>query len=264
MVSLTRSLTSKCEQLIVEIFSNRRDLGKAAAQRVSLKIQELLSRSREISMVFAAAPSQNEFLEELSRASGIDWARVSAFHLDEYFGLPSTAPQSFGRFLRERLFEKVRPGNVYYLNGMAEDPERECRRYASFLKSRRLDIACIGVGENGHVAFNDPPVADFNDPEWVKIVDLDQTSREQQVHDGCFDRLEKVPRRAMTLTVPAILSSRFIFCMVPAPSKAEAVRKALEGPVTTDCPASILRKHQNAILFLDYDSASLIKKSAFE
>ncbi len=256
----TRSF--KLDQLKVEVFANRIELGKAAGQRVSQKMREMLGHAQEISMVFAAAPSQNEFLEELSKARGIDWKRVTAFHLDEYLGLPDTAPQSFGRFLRERLFEKVRPGTIHYLNGMAEKPEAECERYAFLLKGRSLDIACIGIGENGHLAFNDPPVADFNDPKLVKVVGLDQASRQQQVHDGCFESLEKVPKSAITLTIPAIFASQFIFCMVPAPSKAEAVRRTLEGPITTDCPASILRKHEKTTLFLDRDSGRPIEEKS--
>ena len=231
-------------------------MGKTAGQAVASKMREVLKKRKTLSMVFAAAPSQNEFLEELSGIQEIDWNRVVAFHLDEYLGLPGTASQSFGNFLRSRLFEKVRPGNVGYLNGMADDPEAECERYARLLQKHPLDIACIGIGENGHIAFNDPPVANFRDPLRVKIVDLDPTSRQQQVHDGCFQDLEHVPKRAITLTIPAIFETRFIYCVVPAPSKAEAVRKTLKGVISTECPASILRRHKHAILFLDPDSAS--------
>jgi len=138
---------------------------------------------------------------------------------------------------------------------MAEDSEVECDRYATLLKDHPLDIACIGIGENGHLAFNEPPVADFNDPRLVKVVELDLASRQQQVHDGCFKEIESVPQKAMTLTLPAILSATFIFCMVPGPTKEGAVKKTLEGPITTDCPASILKKHEKATLFLDQDSA---------
>jgi glucosamine-6-phosphate deaminase len=252
-----RSLT--VERLKVEIFSDRKAMGEAAGQAVSGKMKELLKEKEQLSMVFAAAPSQNEFLEALTQSPGIDWKRVMAFHLDEYVGLPVSAPQSFGQFLRIRLFEKVRPGEVHYLNGMAPDPETECIRYAALFKGHPFDIACIGIGENGHLAFNDPPVADFSDPKPVKVVDLDLASREQQVHDGCFNDLKNVPKKAITLTIPVIFSSRFIYCMVPAPTKAEAVRKTLAGPVSAACPATILRRHENAILFLDRDSARLLR-----
>jgi glucosamine-6-phosphate deaminase len=233
-------------------------MGNAAGQLVAEKMKEILRVRKALSIVFASAPSQNEFLEELTRSPGIDWNKVTAFHLDEYIGLPTEAPESFGQFLRVKLFEKVHPGNVYYLNGMAGELEAECKRYAALLKDHPLDIACIGVGENGHLAFNDPPFADFRDPLLVKTVELDLVSRQQQVHDGCFKSLQEVPQKAITLTIPAMLSAKFIYCMVPAHSKAEAVKRTLEGPISTSCPATILRKHENAILFLDSDSAKLV------
>jgi glucosamine-6-phosphate deaminase len=246
------------EKLQVKLFSNRREMGKAAGQSVDEKMREILKTKRSLSIVFASAPSQKEFLEELGQTPGIDWDKVRAFHLDEYVGLSDKAPERFGHFLRVRLFEKVRPGNVYYLNGMAGDLEAECKRYAGLLRDHPLDIACIGIGENGHLAFNDPPFADFQDPLLVKIVKLDLVSRQQQVHDGCFKNLQEVPQRAITLTISAILSAKFIYCMVPAQSKAEAVKRTLEGPVSKECPASILRKHENAVLFLDRESAKLL------
>jgi glucosamine-6-phosphate deaminase len=248
------------EKLQVKIFSNRREMGKAAGQSVAEKMREILKMRKAVSIVFASAPSQNEFLEELSQSPGIHWNKVTAFHLDEYIGLSTDAPESFGHFLRVKLFEKVHPGNVYYLNGVAEDIEAECERYAGLLRGHPLDVACIGVGENGHLAFNDPPFADFQDPLLVKVVELDLVSRQQQVHDGCFKNLQEVPNRAITLTIPAILSAKFIYCMVPGPTKAEPVKRTLQEPVSTDCPASILRKYKNAILFLDNDSAKLVSE----
>jgi len=246
------------DKLQVKIFSNRIEMGKAAGQSVAEKIREILKVRKALSIVFASAPSQNEFLEHLSQSPGIDWRNVTAFHLDEYVGLSSEAPESFGHFLRVKLFEKVHPGNVYYLNGMAGDLEAECKRYAGFLRDHPLDVACIGIGENGHLAFNDPPFADFQDPLLVKIVEIDLVSRQQQVRDGCFKSLQEVPQKAITLTIPAILSTPFIYCMVPGPTKAEAVKRTLQDSVSTDCPATILRKHENAILFLDKDSAKLV------
>lgn len=246
------------EKLKVKVFSDRIAMGGAAGQAVVAKMKKMLKEKKNLFMVFAAAPSQNEFLDELKARPGIDWKRVITFHLDEYVGLPDSAPQSFGNFLRSKLFEEVRPGSVHYLNGMVEDPERECERYADLLKDHPFDIACIGVGENGHLAFNDPPFADFHDPKLVKVVELDFTSRQQQVNDRCFQDLESVPRKAMTLTIPTIFSAKFIYCMVPGPTKAGAVKKMLEEPITTSCPATILRRHENAILFLDQDSAKNI------
>ena len=246
------------EKLKVKVSQGRKALGRAAGEEVATRMKELLKEKKNLFMVFASAPSQNEFLEELSRSHGIDWKRVTAFHLDEYVGLPSEAPQSFGYFLRERFFRKVRPGRVHYLNGMAEELEGECRRYADLFKDHPFDIACLGIGENGHLAFNDPPYADFQDPMLVKVVELDLVSRQQQVRDGCFKNLQEVPQKAITLTIPAILSARFIYCTVPGYSKAEAVIRTLQGPISADCPASILRKHENAILFLDSDSAKWV------
>jgi glucosamine-6-phosphate deaminase len=249
------------EKLQVKIFSNRREMGKAAGQSVADKMREILKEQKALSIVFASAPSQNEFLEELSQSPGIHWNSVTAFHLDEYIGLSTDASESFGHFLRVKLFKKVCPGKVYYLNGMAENLEAECQRYATLLRGHPLDIACIGIGENGHLAFNDPSFADFQDPLLVKLVALDLVSRQQQVRDGCFKSLQGVPQKAITLTLPAILSARFIYCLVPGPTKAEAVKRTLQEAISTTCPASILRTHKNAILFLNSDSAKLVVPS---
>lgn len=250
------------EKLQVKIFPNRKEMGRAAAEAVAQRMREILRMQKALSIVFASAPSQNEFLEELSQSPGISWDRVTAFHLDEYIGLSKEAPQSFGFFLGVKLFEKVHPGRVYYLNGVASDVRAECKRYAALLEEHPLDLACVGIGENGHLAFNDPPFADFRDPLLVKVVELDLVSREQQVRDGCFKSLEDVPSKAITLTIPAILSAKFVYCMVPAPSKALVVKRTLEEPISTSCPASILRTHPRAILFLDRDSARLIETSS--
>ncbi len=249
------------EKLKVKIYPNRRTMGRAAGEAVAAKMKEMLHARRELFMVFASAPSQEEFLEELGQSQGIAWNRVTAFHLDEYIGLPEDAPQNFGHFLRVRLFERVRPRKIYYIDGMAQDPEAECTRYGSLLRSHPLDIACVGIGENGHLAFNDPPVADFSDPLPVKVVELDPVSREQQVHDKTFENFERVPKKAITLTIPTVFSAKFIYCMVPGPTKAEAVRRTLEGPISPACPASILRKHGDATLFLDHNSARWILSS---
>lgn len=246
----------KVGKLQARVYVDRAALGRAAGEAAAAKLKELLAK-KPVSVIFAAAPSQNEFLETLVAAKGIDWSRVTAFHMDEYVGLPGSAPQGFGRWLRDRIFDKVRPKTVHYLDGMAKDAEQECARYAALLQASPPDITCMGIGENGHLAFNDPPVADFKDPKKVKVIPLDLASRQQQVNDGCFDRLDAVPKTAMTLTIPALLSAPSIFCMVPGPRKAPAVKRTLEGSVATDCPATILREHDSAVLFLDKDSASL-------
>lgn len=244
-------------KLPVRIYDTRRNMGEAAAADVAACIRELLAVKQEIYMIFAAAPSQNEFLAALAAAPGIEWNRIHALHMDEYVGLPADAPQGFGNFLRAAIFDKVPFASVDYI-GTESDPEETCRRYAALLQGIQVDIVCMGIGENGHIAFNDPPVADFNDPLTIKKVALDETCRLQQVHDGCFARIEEVPRYAVTLTVPTMFRARYIFCIVPAPTKANAVRATVCGPVSEQCPASILRTHEHAILYTDSDSAALL------
>jgi glucosamine-6-phosphate deaminase len=192
---------------------------------------------------------------------GVDWGRVVAFLLDEYLGLPADHPASFRRYLRERVFQHLEFGEVHLLQGDAPDAEAECRRYAGLLAEAPIDLACIGIGENGHLAFNDPP-ADFEAPGLVHIVDLDEACRRQQVGEGHFASVDGVPPRALSLTVPAILSARIIYCVVPDRRKAEAVRCSLQGPISPSCPGSALRRHQNCRMFLDLDSASLLKLPA--
>lgn len=245
----------RVDRLEVRVYSDRAAMGRAAADAAGTAFRALLGEQAAVRAVFASAPSQNEFLAALAEEAGIAWGRVAAFHLDEYLGLPGDHPRSFCTYLRERLFQRVGPGATHYLDGLAPDPAAECARYAALLAGG-LDLACIGIGENGHLAFNDPPVADFADPVAVKVVDLDLASREQQVHDGCFPRLEEVPRQALTLTLPAILGARRLIAVVPGPTKAAAVRAALVGPIATACPASGLRRHPDATLFLDRASAA--------
>ena len=244
-------------KLPVRIYDTRRNMGEAAAADVAACIREVLAVKQETYMIFAAAPSQNEFLAALAAAPGIEWNRIHALHMDEYVGLPADAPQGFGNFLRAAIFGQVPFASVDYI-GTESDPDETCRRYAALLQGIQVDIVCMGIGENGHIAFNDPPVADFNDPLTVKKVALDETCRLQQVHDGCFARIEEVPRYAVTLTVPTMFRARYIFCIVPAPTKANAVRATVCGPISEQCPASILRTHEHAILYTDSDSAAAL------
>ncbi|WP_028549646.1 glucosamine-6-phosphate deaminase [Paenibacillus sp. UNC451MF] len=241
------------DQLQVHIYDNRALLGTAAASHVAHKMKELLDSKSRIRMVFAAAPSQNEFLQALKSTEGIDWSRVTVFHMDEYIGLAQEAPQRFGTFLRERLFDEVKPGEVHLINS-AGDIDEECRRYAELLGAAPIDIVCLGIGENGHIAFNDPPVADFNDPSLVKSVELDLPCRQQQVNDGCFASLQEVPTHALTLTIPALFSGAHLFCMVPGKTKTAAVHRTLNGSISTECPSTILRKHPDCTLYLDPDA----------
>ena len=238
---------------VVEIHKDRKAMGKAAGRQAQEYIAKCLDRKKEIRIIFGAAPSQNEMLKYLASRKTIDWTRITAFHMDEYIGLPEDAPQSFGNFLRERIFDKVPFKKVHYIRGNADEAE-ECRRYAALLAEAPIDILLCGIGENGHIAFNDPPVADFKDPVLVKPVTLDKACRLQQVRDGCFPLLNKVPRRAFTLTVPALMNTEYAICTVPGKYKARAVQAALKGPVSEKCPASILRLHRECRFFLDADS----------
>ncbi len=249
----------KKDKLSVNVFQNRRDLGNAAAKNAAEAIKQHLAAQKTVTIVFAAAPSQNEFLDALSFESGIDWSKVVAFHMDEYIGLPETAPQKFALYLKNRFFDKVKPGKVYYLNGN-NDPEKECQRYAELMKKFPLDIAFTGIGENGHLAFNDPEVADFNDVKLVKVVDLELVSRQQQVHDGCFKTMAEVPAQALSMTIPALMSANRIFCMVPGATKSNAAKEVVTGEISAGFPASILRRHEQATLYLDSDSAAYLLK----
>lgn len=254
----TNETTFTKEMLLVKVFPSREEMGKKAAEDVSRKINELLNQKPEINIIFAAAPSQNEFLKYLSEDISIPWEKINAFHMDEYIGLDKDAPQAFGNFLKERIFGKVPFKSVHYLNGQAKDLSSECKRYAALLHDHPVDIVCLGIGENGHIAFNDPSVASFNDPETVKIVELEEKSRQQQVNDHCFDDIDSVPKKAFTLTIPALLKADYMFCIVPSKLKAEAVCKTINDPVSEKCPATILRRKKGAILYLDKESASLL------
>lgn len=245
--------TTAVDQLRVRVYADRRAMGEAAGADLAAAVRQLQAEKPMLRMVFAAAPSQNETLATLVRAPGIDWTRITAFHMDEYVGLKPDAPQAFGRFLRDRLFDRVRPAFVHLIDGN-NDPADECRRYADLLRAGPIDVVCLGIGENGHLAFNDPPVADFDDPELVKMVELEQACRQQQVNDGCFAALDDVPTHALTLTVPALLSGAHLFCAVPGPTKRQAVARTLRGPISTECPSTALRRHADCTLYVDRDS----------
>lgn len=243
------------DALTVKIFPDTEEMGRRAAKEVADKIVELLGRKEEINMIFAAAPSQEAFLQHLIADLRIDWSRINAFHMDEYVGIDDKAPQSFARFLRERLFDRVPFRSIHCLVGRVPDADAECNRYTELLHRYPTDIVCLGIGENGHIAFNDPGVADFNDPKWVKVVALDEVCRQQQVNEKCFDTLDLVPKKAFTLTVPALLQADWLFCVVPFTNKADAVYNTLYGEISECCPASILRRKEQARLYLSRESA---------
>lgn len=243
----------KADDLKVRVYLNRGEMGAAAGADVAAKIKELLRTKGGIRMIFAAAPSQNEMLDALAADPEVDWSRIAAFHMDEYLGLPPGAPQAFGRYLQGRLFDRVKPGTVHLIDS-SNGSEAECSRYAALLTEAPIDIVCLGIGENGHIAFNDPPVADFDDPRLVKPVELDEACRRQQVNDGCFPDIDAVPKHALTLTVPALLSGAHLYCVVPGPTKREAVGRTLSEPIATACPSTILRRHPDCTLYVDLDS----------
>ena len=243
----------KAENLIVKVYENRKTMGRAAAVDVIAKMKELLQVKDIIRLIFASAPSQNEFLETLRKAPDIDWSRVTVFHMDEYIGLSTEAPQRFSRFLTDQLFDIVKPGTIHLIDS-SNEVTKECERYSELLREAPVDIVCLGIGENGHIAFNDPPVADFADSQSIKAVRLDEISRQQQVNDGCFSTLEDVPTHALTLTIPTLMAGSFLYCIVPGETKRNAVQATLHNPISTENPATILRRHANCVLYLDVDA----------
>jgi glucosamine-6-phosphate deaminase len=223
-------------------------MGLAAAEAVAAKITEMLAVRPYINMVFAAAPSQEEFLAAFVGLP-VEWGRINAFHMDEYLGLGIDVEQGFGNFLHKRLFSLVNFRDVFYMEGMTAE------EYTVLLSVYITDIVCMGIGENTHLAFNDPHAAKFDDPDLVKVVELDTVCRQQQVNDGCFAYIERVPTHAMTMTIPALMQAATAFVVVPGPRKAEAVRHTLYEPIGERYPSTILRQHADARLFLDRDSA---------
>ncbi len=246
------------EKLNVKIFANKDEMGNAAAISVAEKLNAAVSEKGFANLILATGASQFQFLEHLQKQA-IDWKKITVFHLDEYKGMPVTHPASFRKYLKERILDKVQPKQVHYLNGDAPDAEAEVLRYEKLLKDHPVDIACIGIGENGHIAFNDPPVADFNDPKLVKVVELDDACRKQQLGEGWFPTFDDVPTHALSLTIPAIMGCKAISCVVPDERKAEAVFNTLNAEISTACPATILRTHTDTVLYLEKGSASKLK-----
>ena len=253
---MTLLINNKKDQLNYQVYETRDAMGQAAAQYTEELLVKLQNEQDSIRIIFASAPSQNEFLAYLKRSDKIDWSKVTAFHMDEYIGLPTGAPQAFSHFIKESLLDEVKPHAANFINIDAKDSAEECQRYSALLQEAPIDLVCLGVGENGHIAFNDPWVADFNDKEVVKKVQLDTQCRQQQVNDGCFADLESVPEFALTLTIPTLVSAKHMVCIVPAPTKRQAITTMINGGINEDLPASILRNHASAALFLDKDSGA--------
>jgi glucosamine-6-phosphate deaminase len=241
----------------VQIHADKYELGRSAARFVGQIIAQSIRDQESARVIFATGASQYEFLDALCALANVDWRRVTAFHLDEYLNLPVEHPASFRKYLQDRLFSLLPFGAVHLLDGNAADPQAECARYSELLTAAPIDLACIGIGENAHLAFNDPP-ADFAASALVHVVTLDTACRQQQVGEGHFASLDEVPQQALSLSIPAILRAHTISCVVPDQRKAAAVYCALRGPITPDCPASALRQHTHTHLFLDVNSASRI------
>ncbi|MDQ1385265.1 MAG: glucosamine-6-phosphate deaminase [Actinomycetota bacterium] len=234
------------------------EMARDAAVEAADAIRAAIVDRGEANVMLATGNSQLAFLVELVQMPDVEWERVRAFHMDEYVGLSASHSASFRRYMRERVAAHLPVMEFHYIEGDAPDPEAEAARYAALLRENPLDLTCAGIGENGHLAFNDPPVADFDDPLDVKVVALDEASRRQQVDEGHFATLDEVPTHAVTVTIPALLLAERVLVIVPELRKARAVREALYGPISTACPASILRRQENAILFLDLESSTLL------
>jgi glucosamine-6-phosphate deaminase len=241
-------------RMTIRVFGTSRELGDAAAKHTAEVLCSAMRRGEPARMIMATGNSQLEFVQALRNHPEVPWGDVTVFHMDEYMGMPSTHPASFARWLREKVSDWLQPGTVHYIDGEAPDLDVECRRYEELLREAPIALTCMGIGENGHVAFNEPEATDFGDDHWMRLISLDEASRVQQVVEGHFSTVTEVPEKAITLTVPVLLSGRVIQVVVPGARKANAVRRALHGPVSPSCPASILRLQANATLFLDQDS----------
>jgi glucosamine-6-phosphate deaminase len=246
------------DELRVIIAADVPTMARRAADRAATVLASAIAGGGEATAMFATGNSQREFLDELVARPGVDWPRVTAFHLDEYVGLPADHPAALRHYLRTRIADRVPLRAFEFIAGDAPDPDREAARYGELLAVRPMDLCCLGVGENGHLAFNEPPGVRFDDPEPVKVVALAAASRNQQVGEGHFATLADVPTRAITVTIPTIVAAAALIAIVPERRKAAAVRAALTGPVTPDCPASVLRTQAHAQLFLDRDAAELL------
>ena len=246
------------DALPVRVFDSQAAMSDDAAWTVREILTAALTRAGTARVILATGNSQIDFLSRLAAGGGVDWSRVTLFHMDEYIGLDRNHRACFRRYMRERVESVLHPRTFHYIEGDAPDANQECARYAALLGEEPIDLCCLGVGENGHLAFNDPPVADFNDPHAVKIVEMDLACRLQQVGEGHFPNVESMPKQAITLTLPMLCAAKKIVCLCPETRKAAIVKTLLQGPIATSCPASILRKQPHALLLLDAKSASLL------
>ena len=245
----------------VRIFKDKFELGAAAAKLGAEKIRAALAKKSEVNIILATGASQFEMLSALSKETDIDWSKVNFFHLDEYIGLPEDHPAGFRKYLRERFINKlpVKPASFHPVNGSDPDPEKVCAELGREIANYPIDVAFVGIGENGHIAFNDPP-ADFDTEKAYLVITLDEACRNQQLGEGWFPTFDDVPKQAISMSVKQIMKSAAIINTVPDKRKAKAVKGALEGPVSNLCPSSIMQKHPDCTTFLDKDSASLLTK----
>jgi len=249
----------RVDDLWVQIYQSEAELAQDVAGIAQKHLQHTLQQQHTAAVLLATGNSQIKFLDALMTLGGVDWSRITLFHLDEYLGISADHSASFRRYLLERVQKRVNPKVFHYIEGDTMQPLAECDRYTKLLQAQPIDLCCLGVGENGHLAFNDPAVADFHDSYMMKLVKMDTVNRLQQVNTGHFSNLESVPQYAFTVTIPMISSAKKILCLAPEKRKAKVVREMLQGAITPDFPASFLRTQPQATLFLDVDSAALIK-----
>ncbi|MHB1938140.1 MAG: glucosamine-6-phosphate deaminase [Acidobacteriaceae bacterium] len=249
----------RVDKLKIEIHPTQEAAGAAAAQAAADALIQLASSKKSVAVIFATGASQLDTLQALTKILDLPWPRVRGFHMDEYVGMSADHPASFRRYIRENLTQKVQMLEFFEIDGTAPDLEQACKDYAELLRLANPQLCLLGIGENGHLAFNDPDVADFNDPVDMKVVHLDKVCRQQQAAEGWFKNFQEVPERAMTLTIPALFRVPRLIASVPGPRKAAIVRRALEAPVTSDCPATLLRTHPNATVYLDRESAAQVQ-----
>lgn len=250
--------TLRVDRLPVEIYETEEDLGKAAAADAAEQTRSAIEARGEANLILATGNSQLAFLRAFRATPELDWGKVRVFHMDEYVGIDPSHRASFPRFLREHFLDHVQVGTFHPIAGDPDRVDEICREYETLLRDHPADLVALGFGENGHLAFNDPPYADFDDDCWVKVVRLDDVSRQQQVGEGHFDSLDDVPREAITLTIPALLAPKSILCIVPEARKADAVHACLREPIDEQRPGSVLRRQDHAKLYLDPRSAARI------
>jgi glucosamine-6-phosphate deaminase len=249
---------TKKDMLLVSIYPTNKEMGMAAAQEAADVMRKAIQGHGHANIIIATGNSQLSFLEALSTRDDVDWSRINVFHMDEYVGIPADHPASFPLFLHRHIIDKVKPKNFYPIVGQTKDPEETCRRYEQLLRENPADLCALGIGENGHLAFNDPPLARFDEPKWVHVVRLADSCKRQQVGEGHFKSIEDVPAEAISLSIPALLAAKRVLAIVPEGRKADIVDQTLRGIISPLVPASILRQTAHAHLYLDVDSGAKV------